>query len=117
MPTVEIKTGEEDEECIFKIRARLYRWRSNEWKERGTGEVKLLRHKENKKIRFLLRQDKTLKAAANFIVADDPLCDLKEHQGSDKMFFFTAYDCSDETFAVEKFVLKLGNADSKFFFT
>ena len=95
------------------MRARLYRWRGNEWKERGTGEIKILRHKESKKIRLLLRQDKTLKAVANFIVAEDPLCILKEHQGSDKMFFFTAYDCSDEPFALEKFVFKLGNSDSK----
>ena len=96
------------------MRARLYRWRSSEWKERGTGELKLLRHSENKKIRLLLRQDKTLKPVANFILADDPLCVLKEHLGSDKMFFFTAYDCSEDPFQVEKFVLKFGNADSKF---
>ena len=114
LPKVEVKSGEEDEELIFKMRARLYRWRDPEWKERGTGELKLLRHKQTKRIRCVLRQDKTLKAVANFIVAEDPLCLLKEHQGSDKMFFFTAYDCSDEDFCVEKFVLKFGNSDSKF---
>ena len=111
LPKVEIKTGEEAEDLIFKLRARLYRWRA-EWKERGTGEVKLLRHKENKRIRFILRQDKTLKPVANFIISDDPLCLLKEHQGSDKMFFFTAYDCSEENPQIEKFVLKFGNADN-----
>lgn len=115
LPVVEIKTGEEEEELIFKMRARLYRWRSEEWKERGTGELKLLRHKTTKKIRCILRQDKTLKPACNFYIVEDPLCLLKEHQGSDKMFFFTAFDCSDETFQVEKFVLKFGNADSKIF--
>ena len=41
--------------------------RDEQWKERGTGNAKLLRHKENKKIRFVLRQEKTLKPAANFI--------------------------------------------------
>ena len=97
------------------MRARIYRWRDPEWKERGTGELKLLRHKNNKKIRCILRQDKTLKPACNFIVAEDPLCNLKEHQGSDKMFFFTAYDCSEDPFQMEKFVLKFGNAESKFF--
>ena len=29
------------------------------------------------------------------------------------MFFFTAYDCSEEPYQVEKFVLKFGNADCK----
>ncbi|MFM7855324.1 MAG: hypothetical protein ACKO96_26210, partial [Flammeovirgaceae bacterium] len=60
------------------MRARLYRWRSEEWKERGTGELKLLRHKSTKKIRCILRQDKTLKPACNFLIVEDPLCLLKE---------------------------------------
>ena len=103
---------------IYKQRSRIYRWRNSEWKERGTGELKLLRNKEQKKIRCVLRQDKTLKPVANFIVAEDPLCILKEHQGSDKMFFFTAYDCSEDPYQVEKFVLKFGNSDcNKYFFT
>ena len=112
LPVSVVKSGEENEELIFKMRARLYRWRDNEWKERGTGEVKLLRDKTEKRIRFVLRQDKTLKAVANFIVAPAPLCELKPHQGSEKMFFFVAYDFSDEEAAVEKFVIKLGNADN-----
>ena len=60
-------TGEESEECIFKLRCKLYRIRNDEWKERGTGNCKLLRHKENKKIRFIMRQEKTLKPVANFL--------------------------------------------------
>ena len=111
LPKAEIKTGEEDEDLIFKGRGRLYRFRDGEWKERGTGDMKLLRHKKDKKIRFILRQDKTLKIVANFIIAEKPLCELKPHQGSDKMFMFLAYDCSDEQPQMEKFVLKLGNAD------
>jgi hypothetical protein len=108
---VEIKTGEEDEDVIYKARGRIYRFRENEWKERGTGDMKLLRHKTDKRIRFILRQDKTLKIVANFIIQDKPLCDLKPHQGSDKMFYFLANDCSEETPVIEKFVIKLGNAE------
>jgi hypothetical protein len=37
--------------------------------------------------------------------------------GSEKQFFLTAYDCSDETPQVEKFVIKLGNAECKNIFT
>ena len=111
LPKVEIKTGEEDEDLIYKGRGRLYRFRDGEWKERGTGDMKLLRHKTEKKIRFILRQDKTLKIVANFIISEKPLCELKPHQGSDKMFMFFAYDCSDEEPAIEKFVIKLGNVE------
>lgn len=48
-------------------RAKLFRFvkDSNEWKERGTGEVRLLQHKETKKIRLLMRRDQTLKICAN----------------------------------------------------
>ena len=49
------------------MRAKLFRFKANEWKERGVGELKLLRHKETFKIRLLLRQDKTLKPVANFL--------------------------------------------------
>ena len=60
-------TGEENEECIFKMRAKLYRFRDEQWKERGTGNFKLMRHKETKKIRALMRQEKTLKPVCNFL--------------------------------------------------
>ncbi|PCI31149.1 hypothetical protein COB52_00265 [Candidatus Kaiserbacteria bacterium] len=55
LPEVKVVTGEESEECIFKMRARLFRYRDGMWKERGTGDAKLLRHKESKMIRFILR--------------------------------------------------------------
>jgi hypothetical protein len=50
-------------------KCKLYRFEAagNEWKERGLGVVKLLQHKENKKIRLLMRQEKTLKIRANHI--------------------------------------------------
>ena len=60
-------TGEENEDCIFKMRAKLYRFRDGEWKERGIGFLKLNRHKTNNKIRLIMRQDKTLKPVANFL--------------------------------------------------
>jgi hypothetical protein len=111
LPVSKIDSGESDEDLIYKGRARLFRFRDNEWKERGTGDVKLLRHKTQKKIRFLLRQDKTLKVVANFLLSENPLCELKPHQGSDKMFYFMAFDCSEDEHVVEKFVIKLGNAE------
>lgn len=36
-----------------------------EWKERGTGDVKLLRHSEKNCVRVVMRRDKTLKICAN----------------------------------------------------
>lgn len=64
---VEVKTGEEVEEQTFKMRAKLFKFirESNEWKERGTGDVRLLKHRENHKTRLVMRRDKTLKVCAN----------------------------------------------------
>jgi len=48
---VEVKTHEEDEDVLFKMRAKLFRFDKplKEWKERGTGDVRFLQHKETKK--------------------------------------------------------------------
>lgn len=64
---VDTKTNEELEEQTFKMRAKLFKFDrdSREWKERGTGDVRLLKHKENGKTRLVMRRDKTLKVCAN----------------------------------------------------
>ena len=64
---VETKTNEEAEEQTFKMRAKLFKFdrESREWKERGTGDVRLLKHRENKTTRLVMRRDKTLKVCAN----------------------------------------------------
>ena len=50
-------------------RAKMFRFDkgANEWKERGTGDVKILQHKETKKVRVLMRRDKTMKVCANHL--------------------------------------------------
>lgn len=64
---VETKTNEELEEQVFKMRAKLFKYVADtrEWKERGTGDVRLLKHRENGKTRLVMRRDKTLKVCAN----------------------------------------------------
>lgn len=53
--------------CCRKCKLYRYENASNEWKERGLGVVKLLKHKANSKIRLLMRQEKTLKIRANHL--------------------------------------------------
>ena len=64
---VETKTNEEAEEQTFKMRAKLFKFDrdAREWKERGTGDLRLLKHRENGKTRLVMRRDKTLKVCAN----------------------------------------------------
>jgi len=57
---------------VFKKTSRkskLYRFDKdgNQWKERGAGTVKLLKHKESGKVRLVMRQSKTLKICANHL--------------------------------------------------
>ena len=69
LPLIELPNSEADEETMLQLRAKLYRMdRSGEqpeWKERGTGDVKILRHKTKSRTRLLMRRDKTLKVCAN----------------------------------------------------
>jgi E3 SUMO-protein ligase RanBP2 len=48
---VEVKTGEEDEEVLYSHRAKLFKFTDKEWKERGIGDVKILKHKVTGKLR------------------------------------------------------------------
>ena len=111
---------EDKAEVLYQERAKLYRFRE-EWKERGLGTFKLYKHNETGKVTMVLRQEGTFKVMANFyskfidifvntwlfkfIVASNPLCDLNFHNGSLNKLFFTAYDCSDGTPTLDKFVI------------
>ena len=79
---VDVKTMEEDEEVLYKVRAKLFRFDTDakEWKERGTGDCKFLKNKKTNKVRILMRRDKTLKICANHIIA--PEYTLKPNVGS-----------------------------------
>ncbi|CAI9567853.1 unnamed protein product, partial [Staurois parvus] len=100
LPEQEIKTLEENELEKFKMRAKLFRFASEndppEWKERGTGDVKLLKHKEKGTIRLLMRRDKTLKICANHYIT--PAMELKPNAGSDRAWVWNTYaDYADES--------------------
>ncbi|CDF38178.1 unnamed protein product [Chondrus crispus] len=92
---VETKTGEEDEEVVFKMRSKLFRFNKEqkEWKERGTGDVRILKHKENRKIRLLMRREKTLKICLNHYI--NPSVELRENVGSDRSWVWHGVDYAD----------------------
>ncbi|KAF6111032.1 hypothetical protein HJG60_016037 [Phyllostomus discolor] len=93
---IEVKTGEEDEEEFFCNRAKLFRFdaESKEWKERGVGNVKILRHKTSGKIRLLMRREQVLKICANHYISPD--MKLTPNAGSDRSFVWHALDYADE---------------------
>jgi Ran-binding protein 1 len=106
---VEVDSGEKNEDVLYKQRCILYRFAAEaeppQWKERGKGDVKLLKHKDTGMVRILLRQEKTLKLCCNHVV--HPLIDLKANPGSDRFWTWRTEDFADpsnpqtETFGIK----------------
>merc|ERR1712072_607394 len=106
---VQVCTGEEDEEILHACRGKLYRWGEDVkgekmWKDRGTGELKLLKHHDTGKVRLLLRVDKTRKIRLNHYISKD--CELKGKPTSDKSWTYITTDYSDEEPVVSNLCLK-----------
>jgi len=111
--TVQTKTHEEEEDSIFKLRAKLFRFESSssEWKERGTGDVRLLQHKESKKIRLVMRRDKTLKVCANHLISAD--MKLQPNIGSDRSWVWKVHaDYSELEPTSETLAIRFANAEN-----
>lgn len=119
------------------MRAKLFRFdrESKEWKERGTGDIKLLKHKENHKTRLLMRRDKTLKVCANhygtapffycyirlyrtpannqLLVVPD--MKLSPNVGSDRSWVWNAAaDVSEGEPEAQTLAIRFANSESKF---
>lgn len=111
---VETKTNEELEEQTFKMRAKLFKFdrESREWKERGTGDVRLLKHRENGKTRLVMRRDKTLKVCANHYVVPD--MKLSPNVGSDRSWVWNAAaDVSEGEPEAQTLAIRFANSESK----
>ncbi|KAL9606808.1 MAG: hypothetical protein Q9179_000016 [Wetmoreana sp. 5 TL-2023] len=110
---VDTKTNEELEEQTFKMRAKLFRFDrdSREWKERGTGDVRLLKHKENAKTRLVMRRDKTLKVCANHYVV--PNMHLEPNVGSDRSWVWNAAaDVSEGEPEAQTLAIRFANSEN-----
>lgn len=111
---VDTKTNEELEECVFKMRAKLFKFdrESREWKERGTGDVRLLKHRENGKTRLVMRRDKTLKVCANHYVVPD--MKLSPNVGSDRSWVWNAAaDVSEGEPEAQTLAIRFANSESE----
>jgi len=110
---VEVKSSEESEATEFKMRAKLFRFDrdSKSWKERGTGDVKLLKHKESGKVRLVMRRDKTLKVCANHYIVSD--MQLTPNIGSDRSWVWsTVADVSEGEPEAQTLAIRFANADN-----
>ncbi|XP_063392592.1 E3 SUMO-protein ligase RanBP2-like [Cydia fagiglandana] len=106
---VKVTTGEEDETVIFSARAKLYRFIDNQWKERGLGDMKLLKHKTTGKVRVLMRREQIHKICANHAITS--YMEIKPMKNETKAYFWVANDFADETLVLEKFCVRFKTAD------
>ncbi|CAG58269.1 uncharacterized protein GVI51_C04081 [Nakaseomyces glabratus] len=110
---VDVKTNEENEDVLFKVRAKLFRFDADakEWKERGTGDCKFLQNKETKKVRLLMRRDKTLKVCANHLIAPEYV--LKPNVGSDRSWVYACTaDIAEGEAEAFTFAIRFGNKEN-----
>jgi len=120
LPEVQLPTGEDGEEEVFKIRSKIYRWDAEteppEWKERGTGDVRILKHSETDHYRVIMRRDKTLKVCANHFIR--PWMMLQPMKSNDKAWMYQVHAdfadaiSSDEKPKAEVFAIRFGNPEN-----
>lgn len=103
---IDVKTGEEDEEKLFGERAKLFRYviETKEWKERGIGEIKILKHKTTGRLRVVMRREQVLKICANHYITKD--MKLQPMSTSDKAWVWMAHDFSEGELRQEKLAVK-----------
>lgn len=91
---VETKSGEEDEEILFKERTKLFRWdrEINQWKERGVGDIKILFHPVKHSYRILMRREQVFRVCANHTITQD--MELKPMNTSNNALVWMATDYS-----------------------
>merc|ERR1719225_532432 len=112
---INVTTGEEDEEVIFKHRAKVYRFDKDvkQWKERGVGDIKILNHKAKNTFRVLLRRDQVHKIACNHYISQDQK--LEPMQSSDTALTWLAIDFSEDEVngMTEKLAVRFKLAETK----
>ncbi|KAF7383629.1 hypothetical protein HZH66_012979 [Vespula vulgaris] len=105
---VKVTTGEEDEVTLYCARAKLFRFVDKEWKERGVGNVKLLKNAEGK-VRLLMRREQVLKICANHMLRPD--MELTSMPNNDKAWIWVANDFADEKVKIEKLCIRFKTAE------
>jgi len=120
LPTVKLADGpvathEEDEEETFRQRGKLSRLADGEWKQRGLGDIRLLKHKVTGRVRLVMRQEKTLKLVANHVV--DPVTPLQARPDSDQYLVYKGDDYSEGELKPTTYLLKVKDGEAAAAFT
>jgi Ran-binding protein 1 len=106
------------QEALISLRGKLFLYGetlldagtgTKTWRERGIGEVRLLRHRELQRVRLLMRQEKTMKVIANHAV--DPRIKLEPNVSSDRSWVWSAFDFAEGELKETVFAVRFANTD------
>ena len=100
MKPIEVKSGEEDEDLLFEHRCKLYRFRDKEYKERGVGNIKVLKNRTTGKGRLIMRRE-----LINLVCLNLWSC-KKVDRVRDTQVRFAGMDASDDEPEVTVFLAK-----------
>lgn len=129
---VEVTTGEEDEEVVYSQRAKLFRYdkATKSWKERGLGDLKILKHRSKReyillkimqslihppiimitaRFRIVLRREQVHKIACNHYLTRD--MKLVPMNNTETAICWFAMDFAEEEPAEEQFAARFKNVD------
>ncbi|XP_063441481.1 E3 SUMO-protein ligase RanBP2-like [Mytilus trossulus] len=107
---VDVVTGEENEEVLFQHRSKLFRFVDGEWKERGLGDIKISKHKENGKVSLLMRRAQIHKICLNhYLTLELELKPMPKTDG--KAWIWFAMDFSDGEPAMQQLAVKFKNQE------
>ncbi|KAF5304638.1 hypothetical protein FQR65_LT07920 [Abscondita terminalis] len=106
---VSVNTGEENENILFSNQAKLFRFITNEWKERGVGVLKILQDKDTNKVRVLMRRDQVHKICANHFLTKD--MNVSKMRGNNLAVVWAANDFADQQSILETFCAKFKTED------
>ena len=108
LPEIEdLTSGEENEDVLFSETGKLYRFDSTlkQWKERGKGVIKILKHKSKGKARILMRREQILKICCNHFITSE-MCISPFGSTQKSLMWYTLSDFSDEVCKPEKLVIR-----------
>lgn len=93
---------------MYVHRAKLFCNVDKEWKERGVGNLKILRHRVTGVLRVLMRRDQVAKICLNHILNKE---DVRYNRKDEKSWIFVALDFSDGEYVKKTCSLRFKNAE------
>lgn len=106
------------QEVVFTMRAKLFIFGETlldvgsgkkSWRERGVGDMRILRHREHQRLRVLMRQEKTMKVIANHAL--DPRITLEPNVGSDRSWVWSAFDFAEGELKETTFAVRFADSE------